>query len=530
MTAPSRHAGDARGPSGGQLFAEFGGLAISRDTLRILLAMAGLLILGIVAARFSTVVFIVIGIALLVALALVSWRAPRLILLAMALMPIFDRYLISLLIPPALAPLTNFFSEFLLLLVAVVITVRAWREGHLLPALRHPATPLIAGFIAIAVVSAVVNGVPPVIAAAGILFTIDAMALYFLPRFVGYEPRQAALAAGAFVALAGVAALLAIAQITLAPSIFGMEVSHGRFSEGNRVAAFFDGNPNMLAAVIAMAVPFPAFAARYLRGRARWAAMLLVVIMALALFYTFSRGAWLGLGLSMIVVGLIIDWRALALVMAAGVLAYGAALVMPRNLLIGVFTGSGEPPPEITLDLGDATFGRVDAIGEGRDLRFMFIQNAVPIIGDHPLVGAGPGRYGGAVSARFPTSPLYERYTDGVVPEGRTVDNFWLHLIVEFGLIGAILYAAVLAFAIVQCIWVARGSPPMTRVLLAGSGAAAMILAVDSLTEMLLEGNTSSFTAWFFLGVGSALVVVERRRRAAAANAPVGDALSAQTL
>ncbi|HEX5041105.1 MAG TPA: O-antigen ligase family protein [Candidatus Limnocylindria bacterium] len=500
-----------------------GTVTISRDALRILVAMAALLVLGVIAARFSTAVFVAIGVALLAGLAVISWRAPRLILLTMALMPIFDRYLISLLIPPSLSGVTNFFSEGLLLLAAIVVTIRAWRDGRLLPALRHPTTPLLAGFVAVGLVGAILNGVPPVIATAGILFTIDAIALYVLPRFVGYEPRQAAIAAGVFVALAGVASLLAIFQITLAPTIFGMEVSHGRFSEGNRVAAFFDGNPNMLAAVIAMAVPYPAFAVRFLRGRARIAAMVLLVIMALALFYTFSRGAWLGLGLSMVVVGLIIDWRALALVIVAGVLAYGAAHVMPRNLLVGLFSSGGGPGPEVTFDLGEATFGRVESLGGGRDLRVLFIENATPIIADHPLVGAGPGRYGGAVSARFPDSPLYDRYTDGVVPEGRTVDNFWLHLLVEFGVLGTLLYAGILAFAIAQSIWFARGAPAVTRVVLAGSAAAAIILVIDSLTEMLLEGNTTSFAAWFFLGIGSALVAGERLRRAASSRVQMSE-------
>jgi hypothetical protein len=487
--------------------------------------MAGLLALGIIAARFSTILFIAVGVALLAGLAVISWRAPRPILLAMALLPIFDRYVISLLIPPALSSATNFLSEGLLLMVAVVVTVRAWRDGRLLAALWHPTTPLLVGFIVVGLVSALVNGVPPVIAAAGILFTIDAIALYVLPRFVGYEPRSAAIAAGVFVTLGVVASLLAIAQITLAPTIFGMEVWHGRFSEGNRVAAFFDGNPNMLAAVIAMAVPYPAFAIRFLRGRARIAAMAILVVMALALFYTFSRGAWLGLGLSMIIVGLIVDWRALAVVIAAGVLAYGGAHVMPRNLLVGVFRGSSEPGLEVTFDLGEAIGGRIESLSGGRDLRVLFIENASPIIADHPLVGAGPGRYGGAVSARFPTSPLYEQYTAGEVPEGRTVDNFWLHLLVEFGILGSLMYAGILFLGIAQSIWYARGAPGLTRVVLAGSAAAATMLAIDSITEMLLEGNTSSFAAWFFLGIASALIAGERIRRATASSSEVASAV-----
>ena len=490
------------------------GVGISRATQYLVGALALLLLASVLVARLSPVAFVVLGSALLGTLAAISWRSPRLVLIGIALMPIFDRYLIGAIVPGSLSAITNFFSEGLLLLVALIVTAKAIRDGNLMRAVRHPLFPLVVGFIAVAVVGMVVNDVPLVIAAAGTLFTIDAVALFFLPRLVGFPPRHAAIAAGAFVAVAGIAAVLAIAQITLAPTIFGMEISRGRFSEGNRVTAFFDGNPNMLGAVLAMGVPFPAFAARYLHGRWRVMAWALVFVLAIALFYTFSRGAWLGLAMSMLVVGLIVDWRALALVMAAGLLAYGAAHVMPRNLLVGLLSQPGdEPIPEVSFDLGGALGDRLGTIGSGRDLRFLFIENAAPIIEDHPIVGAGPGRYGGAVSARFNESPLYDQYTDGEVPEGRTVDNFWLHLVVEFGILGSLLFAAMVAYAITELIVAARRAEPLTRVLLASFAAAAVVIAVDSLAEMLLEGNTTSFSTWFFLGIGSALLMAERQRR-----------------
>ena len=489
------------------------GVGVSRPTMYLLGALALLLIASVAVARLSPVAFVVLGAALLGTLAAISWRSPRLVLIGMALMPIFDRYLIGAIVPGSLSAITNFFSEGLLLLVALIVTAKGIRDGTLMRAIRHPLFPLLVGFLAVAVVGMIVNDVPPLIAAAGTLFTIDAVALFFLPRIVGFPPRHAAIAAGAFVAVAGIAAVLAIAQIALAPTIFGMEVSRGRFSEGNRVTAFFDGNPNMLGAVLAMAVPFPAFAARYLSGRWRAVAWVLLVVLALALFYTFSRGAWLGLGVSMVIVGLIVDWRALGLVMVAGLLAYGAAYIMPRNLLVGLLAAPGDAPvPELSFDLGGALGDRLDTIGAGRDLRFLFIENATPIIQDHPIVGAGPGRYGGAVSARFNESPLYDRYTAGEVPEGRTVDNFWLHLIVEFGILGSLLFASMVAFAIAQLILAARRAEPLTRALLASFAAAAIVIAVDSLAEMLFEGNTTSFSTWFFLGIGSALLMAERHR------------------
>ena len=35
---------------------------------------------------------------------------------------------------------------------------------------------------------------------------------------------------------------------------------------------------------------------------------------------------------------------------------------------------------------------------------------------------------------------------------------------------------------------------------------AALVLAVDGITEMVLEGNTVSFAGWFFLGLATSLI------------------------
>jgi O-antigen ligase len=192
-----------------------------------------------------------------------------------------------------------------------------------------------------------------------------------------------------------------------------------------------------------------------------------------------------------------VDWRAPVALVLFCLLAYGTALVLPRHVLDPDAGDAG-------FDLGAATLGRFGALSGGTDLRLQFVQNATPIIADHPLLGAGPGRYGGAVAWRFGT-PLSEEYTAGAVPRDRTVDNFWLHLVVESGLLGVTLFAAALIAAMWQLLRAARRSGGELRVLLAGAAAMAVVVAVDSLTEMLLEGNTTSFATWFFLGLGSVL-------------------------
>jgi O-antigen ligase len=465
-----------------------------------------------IAARLSPPAFAVLGALLLVLLGYASYRAPRLMLVVAATTPLVDRYIYALLVPPRFATVTSFFSESLLLVVGLVILFRGVQTRRLGPALRHPATPIVVLFGLVGIISALVNHVPPVVAAGGLLFTVDAIVLFFLPRVVGFDAVQGRVAISVLVGVAIIAAVLAVGQVILAPNILGLATSFGRFGEGQRVGAFLEGSPNMLGALLATALPFPLFAiAPTTARRPRLALIGVVFVLSLALLYTFSRGAWLGLAVAGLVMGLWLDRRAVLVLVAMAALVYGLGHVLPRNLLLTPQEQELAAPAEggFEFDLGEATFGRVDAISEGSDLRVLFINNAAPIIADHPIVGAGPGRYGGAIAARF-GSPLYDEYRAGSVPLHRTVDNYWLHLTVEFGILGVLMMLGLIGVIVTELALAARRSAGMARAILAGAAAAAIVLTVDSLAEMLLEGNTMSFPLWFVLGVGSAIALTQR--------------------
>jgi O-antigen ligase len=222
------------------------------------------------------------------------------------------------------------------------------------------------------------------------------------------------------------------------------------------------------------------------------------LLLSLALLYTFSRGAWFALALATLLVALAVERRLLAGMVLLAVVTFSIALVLPRHLLY-------PDRDQERFDLIAATLGRLEAISEGEDLRFQFVENAVPIVADHPLIGAGPGRYGGAVARNF-GSPLYETYTAGTVPIGRTVDNFWLHLLVETGVIGVIIFLASIGRAVADAARSARSAAGGRRLVAAGTAALAVVLVVASLTEMLLEGNTTTFTMWLLLGIAGARV------------------------
>ncbi|MGZ8475244.1 MAG: O-antigen ligase family protein [Candidatus Limnocylindria bacterium] len=453
---------------------------------------------AVLVARVSTTGLVGAGLALIALVAYAAFRWPHPAIVLVVLSPILDRYLVAGLLPVEVAPLANYFSEALLLSVTLALLIRAAREGRLVAAFRHPVTALLGAFSLLAVLSTLVNAVPPHVAVLGLVFTLDAATLFFLPRLVPWTRRQMVMAVGAFVAIVVAAALVALAQAILRPDLLGLYVMTGQFGELYRLAAFI-GDPNVLGAFINAAAPFALLAATNLESqRHRRIAVGIAFLLMLILWLTFSRGAWLAMAVSTVFVLAWYGRRTLVLAVAILAVSFLTANFMPRDLILN---GEGGVRPNVI----GSTFGRVGAVGEGRDLRIKFVQNAVPIIADHPLIGVGPGRWGGAVAYDF-RSPVYQEYgTDEVFnlyPQ-RTVDNFWLHLLVESGFLGVAAFVAAAAVPGGRILAAGRRAAGLDRVLLGGIATATVALAVSSVTTMLLEANSVGFLFWFLLGLGS---------------------------
>jgi O-antigen ligase len=454
---------------------------------------------GAAGSHLSTVVFAACAalLAVVVAYASLSWPRPALVLVAIS--PILDRYLAPGILAPEVEGIAHFLSEGMLLTVGLALTAQAARRGTLRAAIWHPTSAFVLAFGLAAVASALVNAVAPVQAVVGVAFTLDAVAFFYLARIVGFDVRQAMIAIGAFIGLLSVAALVALGQAVLTPELFGLYALQGRFGEVYRLASFF-GDPNVFAALLSASIPFLLFGVPGLRTRrGRSWALALAALLMLALWLSFSRGGWLGAVVGFGLAAAILDRRALAIGIVLGAATFAVAWVMPRDLL----GGAGQRP-----DLLRSTLGRVDTIGGGRDLRILFVINSVPIIADHPVLGVGPGKYGGAAADLFGTDVYAEYDTDELFinPAQRTVDNFWLHLLVETGVIGLAAFVGMVGVPLVQVIRGGMAALWARRVLLSGIAAAVIALSVNGLTTMLLEANSVAFLLWFVLGIGSVLV------------------------
>ncbi|HLY36190.1 MAG TPA: O-antigen ligase family protein, partial [Candidatus Limnocylindria bacterium] len=348
-------------------------------------------VLGVWLSWFSIPAFAAAAALLFLLIAYSSFRWPRAALVLVALSAILDRYVVAGLLPTSLGFATHVSSESLLAVVAIVITATAWRRGTLWAAIWHPASAFLAAFVGLALVSALLNRVPPVQGTTGLVFTLDAAALFYLARMVGFNVRQALLAVSALVGLLFAAGVIAILQALIRPDILGMTALLGRFGEAYRLASIF-GDPNVFAALISAAAPFAAVAVvRAPRRRDRWVSGVVLFAMVLPLWLTFSRGGWIGMIAGFSVAMVILDRRAWVVGAVTVALTFVVATTMPRDL--GAPTGGQTPP-----NLIQSTTNRVDTIGSGKDLRTLFIRNALPILADHPLLGVGPGMYGGAVA------------------------------------------------------------------------------------------------------------------------------------
>ena len=466
-------------------------------------------------ARLSEPAFFVAAAAVLVAVGFAAWRWPLPTLVGAAVATLADPEITPRILPDGVQTGPIGFSEPMLAVAGAVIAVEALRRGTFVAAFRDPVTALLGLFVVLAVVSALVNGTPPGVAGLGLLMTIDAIAIYFVARMVPADDRSRAAAVAAIVAVAVAVSVFGIAQILLDPGLLGFLSFEGQFGEGDRISSVI-GNPNMVAAVIGLTIPFALFGSRHLADpRLRWAARLALLILAWALVLTFSRGAWIAVGTSLVIGVLLLDWRSLPFLVLAFALAWGATTVMPRGLIAPEATGGtgggasegGGGGEEDGPQIVDSAFNRIgNALADRNDTRGRFLRDGLRIVDDHFWLGTGPGVYGGAAAA-ITGSQIYEQYKAEMFGY-RTVHNFWLHLLGESGVLGTAVFLTMVVGLLIRFVRAAWRSDGLRFVILAGTATMLMVASLHSVTEMIFEGNMPVLIAWLVVGLASVLAPV----------------------
>lgn len=228
----------------------------------------------------------------------------------------------------------------------------------------------------------------------------------------------------AFLCVAAILCIHGIYQYAIAVEIPASWVTKTEMGVRTRVFSI-TGSPNIFGAFIVMSAPLAAGLIYYSKKviiKLFYTAV--TSIMCLCLLFTFSRGAWVGIMIAIIVFSLYIDKRLLLLL--GGVVAFVLATI-----------------PSITSRLTflfTSDYAEASAVG-GRALRWE--TGRMLLLENNPWLGFGLGRFGGAVAMNNQVLEKTEEF------EYFYMDNYYLKTMVEMGYAGIIVYLMlIIAFVI----------------------------------------------------------------------------------
>ena len=236
----------------------------------------------------------------------------------------------------------------------------------------------------------------------------------------------------------------------------------------------FSGSPNVFGGLL-MITSIMAFFA-FLDKR-KWYYLAYEVPTLVVLVLTFSRSAWLGLILGVAIALLIKNWR-LVILAPFSLLALFIPSVRQRLLT---------PMSQSYL---------VDAAIDGRIWSF---NSAIEIYKTAPILGTGPGSYGGETAILYDSSIYLRGIQNGYVALAYT-DNQWVQILVQTGLIGSLSLAG---FFISYFVNNLRQYKRSGSSLCLGALAALIALFITGLFENILEFGTVSVLVGAYLGLGN---------------------------
>ena len=181
------------------------------------------------------------------------------------------------------------------------------------------------------------------------------------------------------------------------------------------------GSPNIFGSLLVMGAPLAASGMCYWKKPIlKFLSLCATGAICLCLLFTFSKGAWLGIVLAVILFALFLDKRLLG-VMGAAIAGVLMAVPSVTNRITYLFTSD---------------YAEASAVG-GRSLRWETGWNLLH--DNNPWLGFGLGRFGGAVAMNNQVLDETEEFSYFYM------DNYYLKTMVEMGYIGIIFFVILLA-------------------------------------------------------------------------------------
>lgn len=258
--------------------------------------------------------------------------------------------------------------------------------------------------------------------------------------------------------------------------------------------------------------PYPNYFAFYLLGvlimglvlllrarsaRARAALGVLLAGGAVCLFFTYTRSAWIGFSLALLVIG-ILQYR--------WIIPIGAVALVCASLL---FPGTVRA---VNNRFGDLSSKSANHAASSWTWRTGQWDRMIPYGLHHPLTGMGFGSYQAVTVREFGYEDLsYPTLSDAAHPEtspkGFTAHNDYVRMLVELGFPGVVLWSAVLLGLLVTAIRATR--VPSVRPFAVGATALMVALIVASYSDNI-QGYTADLV--IPMAVVGALSTIRRNR------------------
>ncbi len=315
-------------------------------------------------------------------------------------------------------------------LMAVALLYVCWRRGMHRTERMTRATPVDAYILFFVGISFfLMCAVSPYmgVAISGFRAVVQYILWFFIVIRLIEDDRDFAILYGTLVVLATVIGLHGIYQYIVAAPIPAGWVSQTEESVRTRVYSI-TGSPNVMGSLLVLFAPMAAGLAYYSKRLwVRVAGICAAGIMCLSVLFTFSKGAWGGLVVAVLVFAVYLDRRLIGLMAVGGGMAL-IAIPSIANRITYLFT---------------ADYAAASARG-GRAIRWATGYQLMR--SNNKWLGFGLGRFGGAVAMQNKIIEETDNFSYFYM------DNYYLKTLVEMGYIGLIAFIILLVGLSIWCL------------------------------------------------------------------------------
>ncbi|MBC7292892.1 MAG: O-antigen ligase family protein [Thermoleophilia bacterium] len=365
-----------------------------------------------------------------------------------------------------------------LLLLAVVVLAwcvlvqRRWRLWTV------PITVPFLLAIAAAAGSVVVRHVPGDVGIFALRLLVQPVLFYFIGFLFPKERRWVAAAVGVFLTSSSVLSLHGLYQYVTRAPMPAKWVDVAEAGLGTRAYSIVK-NPNGLGAFLLLGTLVSlSLTLAPLSRRLRLLAAGVCVLHLAGLAVTFSRGAWLGLGVGLLALFILAYRRYLPALASA---AFVGWFLLPQKLV-----------DRLQFAFSSTYLARSLVWG-----RLYVWQLALQRIAEHPLFGVGLGTFGGTSAATFAYGRIW-------------VDNFYLQLAAEGGLLLLVFFLWILLRGAKGLVKAHASTPdPLLRALAAGVFGGFLAVCFANLTASVWETLVVGVGFWFLAGLITGAVLCE---------------------